>query len=273
MLHVCPIGIIQSLYGIKLKYFNLCYNISVMSFDIVIPLGSNDVNKINNMLSHTINNIIGYRHIYIVSYDKNLNLPVEYKNIVHVVDENIFPFNINSIAIYHGHRSRNGWYLQQLLKLYASIIIDGVLERYLVIDSDTVFLKPTEFIKNDICLYNVGSEHHIPYFTHMKKLHSSLEKQNSFSGICHHMIFEKKYILELFKLIEEAHGNKNFWVIFLENVDKVQYDMSGSSEYEIYFNYMLKYHKNNIIIRKLKWENSTTINKTDLDYISAHWYL
>ena len=30
---------------------------------------------------------------------------------------------------------------------------------------------------------------------------------------------------------------------------------SGASEYELYFNYMLKYHKGSILVRKLNWNN------------------
>ena len=34
-------------------------------------------------------------------------------------------------------------------------IIDNILDKYLVIDSDTFFLNHTHFIKNDKCLYNL----------------------------------------------------------------------------------------------------------------------
>ena len=36
-------------------------------FDIVIPLGSNDISVINIQLEYTIKNVIGYRHIYMVT--------------------------------------------------------------------------------------------------------------------------------------------------------------------------------------------------------------
>ena len=68
------------------------------------------------------------------------------------------------------------WYLQQLLKLYACNVIPDILDRYLVIDSDTFFLKPTTFIENDVCLYNYGSEYHKPYFKHMLLLHKDFIK-------------------------------------------------------------------------------------------------
>lgn len=62
-------------------------------------------------------------------------------------------------------------------------------------DSDTFFLKPTTFVENNKCLYNYGTEYHKPYFDHMEKLDKDLTKiDKSKSGICHHMIFDKKYL-------------------------------------------------------------------------------
>jgi hypothetical protein len=190
-----------------------------------------------------------------------------------MVNEDTFPFSIQTIANYHGKRSRNGWYLQQLLKLYAGKVITGILDKYLVIDADTFFLKPTTFFLDGKCLYNYGTEYHIPYFEHMKELSQDLTKQiNNKSGICHHMIFETKYINELFDIIEKIH-NDTFYNIFLKNVSPKHYEYSGASEYEIYFNYILKYHPNEITIRYLPWANSSVFsNNNNYNYISVHWY-
>ncbi len=179
---------------------------------------------------------------------------------------------MDDISIYHGKRRRNGWYLQQLLKLYASFVIPDILDRYLVVDSDTFFKNPTTFVENGKCLYNPGTEYYEQYFIHMNKLHPSLKKvHKDMSGISHHMMFEKKYIIELFELVEQTHGEK-FWQVFLGKV--IDYDGSGASEYEIYFNYMLIYHEKDIKIRYLKWKNSDNIDDIEnYDYISCHWYM
>ena len=60
------------------------------------------------------------------------------------------------------------------------------MNKYLVIDCDTFFLKPTRFIEPETgkCLYNHGSEHHGYYFDHMKKLDSGFERSMDRSGIC-----------------------------------------------------------------------------------------
>jgi len=233
-----------------------------MSFDIVIPVGPNDYEVFDRQIEYTKKNIIDYRNIYIVS-SKNYNV-----NGCTFISEDVFPFDMKDVSDILGKSSRNGWYLQQLIKMYAGLVIPDILDTYLVIDSDTFFLKPTTFIDNGICLYNIGRDyHHLPYFVHMNKLHTSLSRQTDNSGICHHMIFQTKYIKELFALV-----NGEFWKVFLENV--VDKEGSGASEYEIYFNFMLKYYPSNIRIRILKWYNTGNFeNHYNADYISYHWYM
>ena len=49
---------------------------------------------------------------------------------------------------------------------------------------------------------------------------------------------------------------------------------AGASEYEIYFNYMLKYNPDKIQIRKLSWTNTNKLEtNSNYDYISYHWYM
>lgn len=241
-----------------------------MDFDIVIPVGSNDIYTIATQLEYTKKNIVGYRHIFLVSFDPSLIIDG-----CITIDERIFPFSLDTVSTFHGKQWRNGWYLQQLLKLYAGFVIPDILDKYLVIDSDTHFLKPTTFIENGKCLYNYGTEYWIEYFNHMHKLNNNLIKVDTAkSGICHHMIFETKYVKELFDFVEKEHAGQVFYNIFLNNVTEDNFETSGASEYEIYFNYMLLYHSDVITLRPLKWHNSRTLhNNCDFDYISVHWYM
>ena len=238
-------------------------------FDIVIPVGPNDKDIICKQIEYTKKNIIGYRNIYLICYDPNIIL-----NGCITINENIFPFSLDTVSNFHGKLNRNGWYLQQLLKLYSLITIPEILERCLVIDSDTFFLKPTVFIEDNKCLYNYGYEYHEEYFKHMIKMHEDLIKiYKTKSGICHHMMFERTYINELINKIEKKHNDK-FYNVFLKMVNHVE--ESGASEYEMYFNYMLKYHDDKIKIRKLCWINSSNLkvmNNSEYDYFSYHWYM
>ena len=179
------------------------------------------------------------------------------------IEETIFPFTLDTVSTFHGKTPRNGWYLQQLLKLYAGTIIPGILDRYLVIDADTFFLRPITFVEDTRCLYNYGSEHHAPYFEHMLRVDAELTKVDATkSGICHHMMFETRYVNELITKIETQH-NDRFYNVFLQSVSESYRNLSGASEYEIYFNYMLRNHRDRIVLRKLQ---------EGVDYHSDHWY-
>lgn len=243
-------------------------------FDIIIPIGINDFDCIQKQIIYTKKNIIGYRNIYLICVDKNIIIDG-----CITIDEKIFPFSSNYIKEQYGIIERTGWVLQQLLKLYSVFIIPNILDKYLVIDCDTFFLKPVTFIENNCCLYNYSDEYHHEYFQHINKLHPSLKRfDKNMSGICHHMIFEKKYIYELFNLIEKYH-DKNFYNIFLENINISDLNTPLCSEYELYFNYMLIHNNNRLKIRNLNWKNVNSeeffinINEKKYDYISYHHYL
>jgi len=201
----------------------------------------------------------------------NFNLVID--NVTQI-DESIFPFLLDNIEQYGSFsHDRRGWYLQQLIKLYSSFFIPNILPNYLVIDSDTFFLKPTTFVSDGKYLYNYGTENHRPYFYQMARMHPQLQKVSDQSGICHHMFFEKKFIAKLFELVEKYH-NQPFWQVFLKCVDS---DNSGASEYEIYYNFMLKFYPDEIRVRPLNWINVTNkklLNEPDpiYDYCSYHYY-
>jgi len=239
-------------------------------FDIVIPLGPNDRYIIHKQLEYTKKNVIGYRNIYVVSY--NTNIQIDDKDII-VIDEQIFPFSKDDVSNLIERKDRAGWYLQQLIKLYAVYTIPDIMETILVIDADTFFTKPTDFFKDGKFCYNYGDEFHKPYFEHMKRLHPYFFKNSTISGICHHMIFQKKYLDEIMFIIEAIHNDK-FWKVFLKNADPNE--ISGASEYEIYFNYMLTKHRSELCIRKLNFINTSydkfNYFKDRYDYVSCHHY-
>jgi hypothetical protein len=201
------------------------------------------------------------------------------------IDESIFPFSLEAVGEYISVPERRGWYLQQLLKLYAGQVIPGILPRYLVIDSDTCFLKPTRFVSEDgkRAYFATGVEHHRPYFEHMARLDPAFRRVHAaLSGICHHMLFETQYVQTLFERVErcgERDGRTPFWVLFLQCVDPEWHKHSGASEYELYFNYMLDMHPDAIEIRQLRWANVSvlpspmTARRRRYDYVSCHHYL
>jgi len=245
-----------------------------MSFDIVIPLAPKDIPRFEQSIQCTKRNVIGFRNIYIVTPNPSLiNIPDCIP-----ISEEIFPFKKQDISnMMNTNGVRVGWYFQQLIKLYAGFCIPGVLDKYLIIDSDIYFLKPTRFLNDSgVPLYCTAHENHIPYFDHMKRLHPSFHRVNPLmSGVTHHMMFDTAHVKKLFTMVESHHNNaESFWKLFMKCVDPIHYLRSGASEYEIYFNYMLLYHFTEIELRPLNWGNATSLEKTDdRDYIAMHVYV
>lgn len=247
-------------------------------FDVVIPVGPHDVEMFTKVqLPCTRKNIVGYRNIYVICPDALVDLLQSHCGNVTIVPESIFPFSIETVAQYHGKSGQNGWYLQQLLKLYAATVVPNMLERYLVIDADTCFFKPTAFYdaQTDRYMFNWGSEEHFPYFFHMSRLNPQFRKMSYKSGICHHMIFHKHFVEEMFGLVMPKHPEAtNFYQVFLQCVDQKYFTGAGASEYELYFNFMLLVHPKRMILRKLKYSEQSLADKRSShdDYASFHWY-
>ena len=109
-----------------------------MSYDIVISHGPGD----DNILPYTISQIRKFvkgefRNIYIITHDAELDIFEEEVFVgCKVIDEKTFPFLIQDIDKFIQTPKRNGWYLQQLIKLYASLVIEDMLDDYVVIDAD-----------------------------------------------------------------------------------------------------------------------------------------
>lgn len=241
-------------------------------FDIVVCHGPNDDKLLDLNLFYNSKNIVGKRNIYVITHNPNLT-----RTDCIVIHESTFPFTVQDVEKYSSPK-RYGWYLQQLLKLYAHTI-PNISENYLVIDCDTLFLKPTTFFENDLICFNYANEYHPPYFEHLERMSSTLKKQVQQSGICHHMMFTTTFLKEMFHRISQEYNTKHntnyeFWEIMLVCIDPSHKNGSGFSEYEMYFNYMILHHRDKIKLRPLQWDNSNTINlNSNFNYISCHWYL
>ena len=151
------------------------------SYDIVIVHGPNDDEILPYCVEHIKKNVKHFRNIYIISFDASSDVFEEQqlKDCI-VYDESVFPFSKADVNTINKTPKRDGWYLQQLLKLYVSFVIKDMLDDYVVIDSDVLFLKPIEFKSGNKYLFNMSDENHIPYFEHMKRLHPSFEKISKF---------------------------------------------------------------------------------------------
>jgi hypothetical protein len=239
-------------------------------FDIVLCLGPKDREIVSYSLASIKKYVYGYRKVFIISKtDPKLEAVF--------FDESNFPFSIKDVNNIINVPLRAGWYFQQLLKLYVSFVLPELLDTFVVIDCDTLFLKPITFYQDGKFLINsTTNENNLPYYEHMQRLHPSIEKMNEKSGVCHHMVFNKYILRELFDLIETRHFNP-LWKVFLELVDLKERGGSGASEYEIYFNYVIKFHSDKIVLRSIPfsgWGADIALIPPNLpyNYVNHHWW-
>lgn len=233
-----------------------------MKHDIVIPYCKKDEYTIYDCID-SLTFVENANNIYVISADRFV-----YKNVIWV-DERIFPFTKDRIMFINPiiPTQRVGWYYQQLLKLY-SFLIPGITDSFLILDSDVIFLNPVDFYDGEKYKYNYSQEYTHDYFICMERLNPFFEKSMSVSGICHHMIFEKKILNEIFDIIKQE-GEEVYETI----IKAVRQWHHGFSEYELYFNYIFKKYPDNYSIRYLKYldvGDYRSIPYNDLDYVANH---
>lgn len=273
------------LFAITLLFFLYGGGQVIASIDVVILATKKDIATLNLCIAGIKENGRKIRRVIVVSDEK-------FTDKAEWFDEKMYPFSKFEVAYYLNGQdessasqymskanSRVGWYYQQLLKLYAPFVIPGISSDVLILDSDTIFFRPVEFInKQGKALYNPGSENWPPYFIHANKLLPGLKKlYPEYSGISHHMLFQLPVLEDLFNQVEMLH-QVDFWKAFCLCIDPQQLNDAGASEYEIYFNFVFAQSRQ-VSIRKLKWKNSGHLQsiprhkKAGFDYVTYHSYM
>jgi hypothetical protein len=236
--------------------------------DVVIPAHRKDLPTLPYCVKNAWKNIRNVGRVIVVSKDK-LTDNAEW------FDEINYPFQKKDIAVIAkkiGHYGV-GWYYQQLLKMYAPLVIPNISSNVLVLDSDSVFYRKVNFIDEEgRYLFNKSKEY-VNFGTDdflqssRKFVKTMLPELNTemfdgedkkSSGVAHHMIFSRKIMLDLFDRVCKVHKKKEFWKIFMEVASKK--GLHSASEYELYFVFMLNFYKDKITRRILKYKNTHDIN-------------
>ena len=240
-----------------------------MAMDVVLCIGPNDTEVAARCIESVRTNIQHRSIVCIVpSGFKSLEIPD-----TRWVCEDVFPFKKSDIDALFRRPERSGWYLQQLLKIYAPIVLPELSDTYLIVDADVVFHHPVTFVRDGRIQFNVGTEYHVPYFEHMEGLLSGLRKISSSSGICHLMPMKRHIVASLIAKVESHHA-RPFWHAFLEHVPPREYHGSGASEYEILFTFTQLYFPDEMEIRPIQWKNSDQVTSNYAGiYEAIHWYM
>ncbi len=258
------------------------YPVIIEPIDVVIPCVKKDLETLDYCIEGIRKNVQNVRRIIIVSSSK-LTDKAEW------FDEKKYPFQARDLAleIFHDPEkaaklstepSRLGWIYQQFLKMYAPLVIPDISSNVLIVDADTIFLNPVKVLSSKgEGLYNYGNELHPPYFEHMGRLIPGLKRFNArYSGVCHHMLFQRAVIDDLFQTITKTHQMEP-WKAMCRCIDPAQFNGSSMSEYEIYFNYIFT-KTDQMQVRPLKWKNISKLKKlarykkAGYHYVSCHAY-
>ncbi len=249
--------------------------------DVVIPAHEKDILTLDYVIAGIKRNAKNIRRIIVVSKEK-------YTDKADWFDEELYPFSYKEISDILGGQ-RVGWHYQQLLKLYACLVIPDISENVLILDADTVFYRKVKFFSPEGSpLYNLSkdkdldqSEFQQTTFKHIIKILPEIEryfphKFLNVSGVCHHMLFQRHIIEDLMKKVENTDfsGGK-FYEIFLKNREGT----CGVAEYNLYFYFLISCHPKNYQIRILKYKNTAKFNpwierlRRKYHYCSYHSYM
>lgn len=151
--------------------------------------------------------------------------PFDWRNVSDVMirtveEKGVYPLNGKS-QFEHTVWGRIGWFLQQLLKMYAGKVLQ--LGDYVLLDSDIVWFKDTKFINETIddnltrYYYACSSQYHPAYIATLKRI-SGVELYHNpdmhRSGISHHIVIVKAVLDDLMEQTERRYGFE-FWKVLL----------------------------------------------------------
>ncbi|MCW2601821.1 MAG: hypothetical protein JWM02_3650 [Frankiales bacterium] len=132
---------------------------------------------------------------------------------------------------------RTGWYYQQLVK-YA-LRKHSATTRYLVMDADTVLIRPTPFVRDGRSVFHRATQYRLPYFHTYEKLLGYLpERQASF--IRDYMVLDVDLVDDLLAVISVRAGGANWYDAIVDAIDPLE--SSSFSEFETYGYYLSRFH-------------------------------
>lgn len=220
-------------------------HVSGPAIDVLIPAIEKDLAT----LPHVIDSLRRYvrhpiGHIYIVSPNSSkIRKLCARKSCIFVDETSVLPFTKKDIRYSSSRWNRSGWLYQQLLKMNGDHICRNNF--FLVIDADTVLIRPHRFISGGKRVFYCRSWSQPEYFrTYRKLLGTSAPSPKSF--VTHYMLFEKTKLAALKRKIEARHG-MSWHAAIIRSIDRKK--QFGFSEYETYANYVYSGNSASVLLR------------------------
>ena len=221
------------------------------SIDVIIPAHEKDLITLDLCIENVKKYVKGVKEVYVISKDKLTDNATWYP-------EDKLPFSLSDVASKIGKHWRVGWYFADILEGYASVAVKGNSTHTLILDADTVFLRPVGLVENGkVCLNTSPTDGTIVYDEWVTKIIPGLEKQNKNSGVTHWVLQDNKIVKEMVSEIESIHG-KPFWEACLD-VTLQKYNCLTDNNhktcpgkmacFELYFTYALQKHPDKVMVK------------------------
>ena len=222
---------------------------------IVVVATSKDFHLLAECISHAEKNLthVAKRKYEVIVPSNDLckaeNLLTDFQN-VNIRDEDLLLNPNIRTSLMTKYPSRYGWALQQFLKL-DFIANCGESENYLLLDADTILLKPRKWMDSmgRQLLFN-SWERHEPYYFVLKELGLDVPK-SSLSFVTHHMFIRRSYLLKMFSDLGVSTIEDLCAKVLKVSLDNEESPFS--IDYELYGHYMALRHPNSICLAK--WSN------------------
>ena len=243
-----------------------------MKVDVVVPYHLKD----SDVLHWTvwgIRNFIDVADIIVVT-SQSARPKVEDLGVT-FLDENTI---VDEISTEMRSSWRWGWYFQQVLKFAMACHVET--QYYLVVDADTVFLRPVSFFDNaQRPLYATSNEYNRPYFDVFESF-LGFRPNREYSFIANHMVFKRQIVMELMNCLDADEPWHNR-ILALTEPQPPWNSLSQFSEYETYGHFIKERHPEELQLRPLSWD-TTGIEPTSwllallgryFDFFSFHDYM
>jgi hypothetical protein len=198
--------------------------------DILITVAPKDFNKLPFVCESIIK-----QHMEIplkFFFVSPCEIPEQYAQIEgeYLLDREVIDFDFSLINMKH----RRGWYRQQFIKLFQKVTSD----RYVVFDSDIWVNKRLIEDPRHSTFFIGKDQYHQPYFNLMRDI-VNVGREYDHSFISEVMMFERPLIQEM---LDRIHTDEQGFFDSCVQYINMWPDASGFSEYELYGNYVVKYH-------------------------------
>ncbi|MFE9750301.1 hypothetical protein ACFYOT_35810 [Saccharothrix saharensis] len=230
--------------------------------DVVMPVAPKDASDamlaLRSLLRHCRNPI---RAVHVVSASP----PGFVDQRVRWLDESLIepgPAEVEAVLRASGSPHGNAtWYFQQLVKLGCFALPGITADHVLVTDADLAFVADVTFVDRfgrALVAWGYPLRWGPGPGTSAAIRHSALRAASrmvpgwcavdGFSGMHHHMVFERRVAAELVRLVERAHGAP-FWRAFLAALDGSRW--TGASEYVLYRHFASRSFPERVVMRHL----------------------